>query len=140
MAAEEQAASKGLGFLTQKLGPLPVVAWGGIGLVIFLLVQRQQKKTTTAGAAGSGTDAAGNQGTLDPATGFVYGSPEDLASLHGVLGGGASDNSGGGSGGGGGRRKPDGPEHRQQEDHRDRGHRTRLDRRRPAGDAPEGQP
>jgi len=102
MAAEEQAASKGLGFLTQKLGPLPVVAWGGIGLVIFLLVQRQQKKTTTAGAAGSGTDAAGNQGTLDPATGFVYGSPEDLASLHGVLGGGASDNSGGGSGGGGG--------------------------------------
>jgi hypothetical protein len=101
--AEEAAAGGGLKFLTQKIGPLPVAAWGAAALVIFILVQRQQKKTAAgAGGAGGGTDPAGNQGTIDPSTGFVYGTPEDLASLHGVLGGGASDNSGGGGGGGGG--------------------------------------
>jgi hypothetical protein len=101
--AEEQAAKGGLDFLKHKVGPLPVAAWGVAALVVFLIIQRQQKKNTTAGP-GTATDAAGNTGAIDPATGFVYGSAEDLASIHGVIGGGsggASDNSGGSDNGGG---------------------------------------
>ncbi len=100
--AEEQAAKGGLDFLKHKVGPLPVGVWGVFGLIVFLIVQRQQKKTS--GGTGTATDAAGNQGAIDPATGFVYGTPEDLASLHGVIGGGSggSTDSGGSGGGSGG--------------------------------------
>lgn len=99
--AEEQAAKGGLDFLTHKVGPLPVGVWAAAGLVVFLLIQRQQKKNTTAGA-GAATDAAGNTGAIDPATGFVYGSAEDLASIHGVIGGGSggSTDTGGSNAGG----------------------------------------
>lgn len=100
--AEEVAAKGGLEFLTHKVGPLPVGAWAVIGLVVFLYLQNQQKKTSTAGAGA--TDAAGNTGAIDPATGYVYGSAEDLASIHGVIGGsgGSTDTGGGGSDTGGG--------------------------------------
>lgn len=98
--AEEQAAKGGLDFLTHKVGPLPVGVWGAAALIVFFLVQRQQKKSTTAGA-GAATDAAGNTGAIDPATGYVYGSAEDLASIHGVIGGGSGGSTDNGSGGGG---------------------------------------
>jgi Fibronectin type III domain len=98
--AEEAPAKAGFDLVKTKIGPLPVIAWIGIGGVVFYLVAKQKK--TSSGGTGAATDAAGNTGAIDPATGFVYGSPEDLASMHGVIGGGSSagtDNSGGGGGG-----------------------------------------
>ena len=85
--AQEQAAKGGFDLVKTKLGPLPVGAWALIVGVVFYLVLRQQK--TAKAGTGTATDAAGNQGAIDPATGFVYGSPEDLASMHGVIGGGS---------------------------------------------------
>lgn len=97
--AEEAAAGKGLDFLKNKVGPLPLGVWMVIGLGVFLYVQHKQ--APAAGSKGGATDAAGNTGPIDPASGFVYGSPEDLASLHGVIGGGSgggTDTSANGSG------------------------------------------
>jgi Fibronectin type III domain len=88
--AEEEAAGHavkgGLGFLGQKVGPLPLGVWMGIALVVWLYLQRKQGTT-----AGQATDPAGNVGTIDPATGYVYGSTQDTAAA-----------GGGGIGGGGG--------------------------------------
>lgn len=94
--AEEQAAKGGFDLVKTKLGPLPVGAWALIVGVVFYLVLRQQK--TAKAGTGTATDAAGNQGAIDPATGFVYGSPEDLASMHGVIGGGSGGGTSGESG------------------------------------------
>lgn len=97
--AEETAAAGSLDFLKNKVGPLPLGVWLVIGLGVFLYVQHRQTASTHNGA--TATDAAGNQGAIDPATGFVYGSPEDLASLHGVISGGGSGGGDSGAGGGG---------------------------------------
>lgn len=63
--------------LTRKLGPLPVVAWVGIAVVIWWYVNRKKG----GGTGGPQTDPAGNVGTINPQTGYVYGSSEDQAAL-----------------------------------------------------------
>lgn len=64
--------------LTRKLGPLPVVAWVGIAIVIWWYVNKKNKGTSTGGPQ---TDPAGNVGDINPRTGYVYGSAEDQAAL-----------------------------------------------------------
>lgn len=93
-----EGGGKGLkATLMKKVGPLPLAAWIAIAAVIVWYTR--QKST---GSAGQATDAAGNVGTINPATGYVYGSAEDVAagagsgSLSGSLGG-SSDSGTGGS-------------------------------------------
>lgn len=98
MAGEEAAADGGknaLGFLAHKAGPFPVGVWVAIGLAFWWYLQRQNKKTATPGQQ---TDPAGNVGSIDPATGYVYGSSQDTAAI--------AANNGSGSGGGGGSGSP----------------------------------
>lgn len=86
--AEESSAA---GFLTQKVGPLPIWAYAAIAIVVFLYVQKKGflgiggSGTPSSGSAttppNQQTDPAGNVGSIDPATGYVYGSPEDTAAL-----------------------------------------------------------
>lgn len=95
--------------LKKKVGPLPLGVWlaGGLGIWWYL-----RKKGTGGGAAatattqaGYGTDPAGNTGYIDPSTGYVQGSPEDLSALQSqaVASGAAPvDTSGGGGAGAGG--------------------------------------
>lgn len=99
MAAEEapaKAAGKGLDFLKTKIGPVPLGVWLVIGLGVFLYVQRSSSKTA---AGGTQTDPAGNTGTINPATGYVYNSPEDKAAQSGLN---SPSTSGGGNDTGGG--------------------------------------
>jgi hypothetical protein len=75
------------GFLGHKLfGKIPVwvVAVAAVGAYYWYTKYGPGKKTGAQGQ--TGTDPAGNTGTIDPATGFVYGSPEDLAVLAGSSG------------------------------------------------------
>lgn len=88
MAADAPAKS-GLGFLSQKVGPLPLGIWVVAGGGIFYYVSKRNKASATG--ANQQTDPAGNIGSIDPATGYVYGTPEDTAAL-------AANNAGGGSG------------------------------------------
>jgi len=91
--APAKAAKGGLAFLGQKVGPLPIGVWLAAGVGIWWYLQRRQS-ASSAGAANQQTDPAGNVGTIDPATGYVYGSPEDVAALAannaGTTGGGSS--------------------------------------------------
>lgn len=92
--AVETAAKGGKNVFTQKLGPLPVWVWAIAAVAIFYYVQRNKGAGTTAGQQ---TDPAGNTGTINPATGYVYGSPEDQAAAGaatGALGTGSSSTSG----------------------------------------------
>lgn len=75
--AVETAAKGSANLFTKKLGPLPVWVWAVATVAIFWYLQKG--KGTTAGAAGQQTDPAGNTGTINPATGYVYGTPEDQA-------------------------------------------------------------
>jgi hypothetical protein len=73
---------KGLDFLKQKVGPLPLGVWllGALGVWYYL--QRQQASSAAASTtAGTATDPAGNTGVIDPLTGYVYDSPQDIAAL-----------------------------------------------------------
>lgn len=83
------------------IGKLPTWAVvGGIGLVGVLIIMHNRKaasSSTGAAAAGTETDSAGNVGTIDPATGFVYGSAEDTAALGGTAAAGGDAISGGGA-------------------------------------------
>ena len=74
--------------LGKKIGPLPLGVWLVIAAGIFWFVLKSNKESD----GGQQTDAAGNVGTINPNTGYVYGSPEDKAAL------GASSNSLGTSG------------------------------------------
>lgn len=87
-------AKAGFGFLSQKTGPFPLWVWmaGGIGIWYFL---GRKSSGTASGAPNQQTDPAGNIGSIDPATGYVYGTPEDTAAL-------AANNDGASGGGGGG--------------------------------------
>lgn len=103
-----ETSTKGLGFLTQKAGPLPLWGWLAAGLGIWWYLNKNNKTPNTAGQPGTATDPAGNTGIIDPLTGYVYDSPQDIsalqqqaasqAALSGATGGGASG--GGGADGG----------------------------------------
>lgn len=86
------AAGKGLGALKQKVGPLPLYVWLVAGVAIWWYFSRKNAASAT-GAPNQQTDPAGNIGAIDPATGYVYGTPEDTAAL-------AANNAGTGGGGG----------------------------------------
>lgn len=85
MAEEETAARGATSFLTKKIGPLPAGVWiAAAGGIWFFLQRRQRAAAAGAGAANAAqTDPAGNTGTIDPATGYVYGTPQDSAGLAG---------------------------------------------------------
>lgn len=86
-----KTAGKGFGALGQKVGPLPLYAWVGAFIVIWWYFQKKGSASTPSGQA---TDPAGNTGTIDPSTGFVYGSPQDQAALAGQsVGAGGGDGS-----------------------------------------------
>jgi hypothetical protein len=84
---ETAAAGKGLGAtLAKKVGPFPLGVWlaGGVGLVYYY--EKKNKSASSNPAAqqsqtGYGTDPAGNVGYIDPQSGYVYGSAEDIAAL-----------------------------------------------------------
>ena len=76
------------GFLGHKVfGKVPVwvIAVAAVGAYYWYTKYGPGKKNAAAQGT-QGTDPAGNTGTIDPATGFVYGSPEDLAVLAGSSG------------------------------------------------------
>lgn len=100
--AEATAAKKGLGFLGQKAGPLPLWVWlaGGLGLVYYYQKQNAAPAGNTA-TTGTATDSAGNTGVIDPATGYVYDSPQDIAALQAQTATQAASGSGGDTGAGG---------------------------------------
>lgn len=81
--AEETAAAEGVGgikaALGKKIGPLPAGVWIAIALAVFYYISKRQGGGGTAG--GPQTDPAGNVGTINPQTGYVYGSSEDQAAL-----------------------------------------------------------
>lgn len=83
--AEEEAAGEagkgGLEALKKKIGPLPLGVWLVIAAGIFWYVKSRGSGAATAATSGSQTDPAGNVGSIDPATGYVYGSPEDQAAV-----------------------------------------------------------
>lgn len=115
--AEAKAAAaggKGLGeTLKKKVGPLPLGVWLAAGIVAVWYFRKQQAGQSANPAAqqsqtGYGTDPAGNTGYIDPQTGYVYGSAEDIAALqsqgqvatNSYNTGGAGDTSGTGAAGG----------------------------------------
>lgn len=62
------------------IGKLPTwVVLGGVGVVLVLIIRH--RSSSSAAAAGTSTDPAGNVGVIDPATGYVFGSPQDTAGL-----------------------------------------------------------
>ena len=80
------------GFLGKKVfGKVPVwvIAVGAVGGYYWYTHYGPGKKAATGQT--TQTDPAGNTGVIDPATGFVYSSPEDLAALQSGAAGGGSD-------------------------------------------------
>lgn len=80
--AVTETAGKAGSFLTRKIGPLPLGVWlvAGVGIYYYFARKQAGAATTTTGT-GQQTDSAGNTGVIDPATGFVSGSPQDTAAL-----------------------------------------------------------
>jgi len=88
MADTASASAKGLGAtLGRKIGPLPLGVWlaGGVAAVWYYEKKNASSASTTPAATqsstGYGTDPAGNVGYIDPQSGYVYGSAEDIAAL-----------------------------------------------------------
>lgn len=87
--ADTAAPAKGLGAtLARKVGPFPLGVWlaGGAAAVWYFEKQKSASSASATPAAaqsttGYGTDPAGNTGYIDPETGYVYGSAEDIAAL-----------------------------------------------------------
>lgn len=102
------APAKGIGAtLAKKVGPFPLGVWAaaGVGAIWYM------EKKKGAGSPGAppvqgqgnyGTDPAGNTGYINPATGFVEGSPSDVAALQAQQQALSSGSLGVGSAGGGG--------------------------------------
>ena len=76
--------------LGKKLGPLPVWAWVLIAVGIYLVLKNQGLTGKSTTATGAQTDPAGNVGTINPATGYVAGSPENTSAMA-AQGGGSTD-------------------------------------------------
>lgn len=77
-----KASGSTFGFLGKKVfGKVPVwvIAVAAVGGYYWYTRYGPGKSSSAAGA--TGTDPAGNTGMIDPATGFVYGSPEDTSAL-----------------------------------------------------------
>lgn len=73
--ADDAAAKTAKGaknFLTQKVGPLPIVVWLAAGVGIWWYLQKQQSSSSNAAGV-----------PIDPATGFPSGSAQDAAALAG---------------------------------------------------------
>ena len=107
MAEGDAGPTKALSnsFFTKKLGPLPMwlIILGGIALLYYYESRKKAGSSATATGANQQTDPAGNIGSIDPATGYVYGTPEDtaaLASNNAGTGGAATGTTGTGAGGG----------------------------------------
>ncbi len=106
--AEAPAKTNPLDALKKKVGPLPLGVWLAAGIGIWWYLRKKQASTAPAAGtpttqAGYGTDPAGNTGYIDPQTGYVQGSPEDLAALQSqAVASGAAPAGGGASGGGDG--------------------------------------
>jgi hypothetical protein len=81
--APASTAKNPLEILKQKVGPLPLWVWLGAAAALWWYFQSQQSSAAANPSAvpNQQTDPAGNIGTIDPATGYVYGTPEDLAAL-----------------------------------------------------------
>lgn len=90
------------------VGKLPTWAvLGGVGLVLVLILKH--RSSSSSAAAGTGTDPAGNTGVINPATGYVYGSPEDLAAAATSAAVSTPDTGGAGGGGSVGDQVTNGP-------------------------------
>lgn len=102
-ATAAESSGSAFGFLGHKIAgkvPVWVVAVAAVG-GYYWYTRYGPGKSAASTTATSMTDPAGNVGVIDPATGFVYGSPEDLAAISaggGGDGGGGFEGSGGGSG------------------------------------------
>jgi len=94
--AEENAVAEGSGkFLTNKVGPLPLWVWLVAAVGIYWYLHKQQ----------AGANAAAGGATIDPATGYAYGSAQDAQALQsladqGTAPAGSSGSSGGTQAGG----------------------------------------
>lgn len=98
-AATSSESGGTFGFLSHKIAgkvPVWVVAAVAIGGYYWYTRYGPGKSASSSSTATSQTDPAGNVGVIDPATGFVYGSPEDLAAISA-----GGDTGGGGDQGGG---------------------------------------
>jgi hypothetical protein len=98
-APAPSTAKNPLEILKQKIGPLPLWVWLGAGAAIWWYFQRQQAGGSGSAVPNQQTDPAGNIGSIDPATGYVYGTPEDNAALAANNAGTSSPTTGAGSGG-----------------------------------------
>lgn len=81
MAEAEAASSAGSGLsdlAKKKIAGLPAIAWVGIAALVFWYVKKKQAGSATTA---SQTDPAGNTGTIDPATGYAYGTAADQSAL-----------------------------------------------------------
>ena len=85
-----------------------IVGGGGLGLLIIVWY-RSKKNAGSSSSSSTDTTASTDQSNIDPATGFPYGSPEDVAALQQqqMIGGGFGPVYGGGNPGGSG--NPPGP-------------------------------
>lgn len=86
-----------IGDVDKKYATIGVIAAGGVAVVVYIEKRRAAQSAmasaaaTTAATASTSTDPAGNVGTIDPATGYVYGSPQDEAALSQAADAGYSD-------------------------------------------------
>ena len=97
----EATTAKGLGFLTQKAGPLPLWGWLAIGGGLWWYLNRNNQAAAGSASTALVTDPAGNTcSTLNPDTGYCPGTAEDTAAIA-ALGQAGSTSSGNGTPAGG---------------------------------------
>lgn len=79
-----------------------IVGVGGVGLLAIVWYRSKKAGASSSSASTTDTTASTDQSNIDPATGFPYGSPEDVAALQQqqMIGGGFGPVFGGGTPGG----------------------------------------